>query len=314
MTVVFFGLGSIGIRHAKILQKTNGCKLYAFRSGYRKSKNRLGIPEVIKWRELKAIRPDVSFITNPTSLHASTALKCARMGTSLFIEKPLDCSLSNVAALNELVRRKKLASYVAYVLRFHPVIQKLKLILKHRKPLHVRVVCSSHLFHWRSGAEQSRSYSRFNRMGGGVIYDLSHEFDYIQYLFGTIRVMKGFFGKRSRVTVDSEDYADILIKCGTVPVNLHLNLFSQDRKREITVQLSDKTLVADLIKSTIVEYKNGKVVRTTRFKSGIPECFTDQIRFFMRNRRNPRMMNNVSEASKLFKIIYAFKKKGSYDA
>ena len=212
MRIVIFGLGSIGKRQARILRENFSHELYAFRSGEKKSwNNDLGIKEIYAWDELKTLRPDVAFITNPTFLHAQTALACASLGMHLFIEKPLSNSLKGIAAIETICRKKKLTCYVAYGLRFHPVIKALRKLITGKKIQHVRVTCSSYLPSWRKGTSSRNSYSGIKDQGGGALLDLSHEFDYIRYLFGEFKIISGVYGKASHVTVDSEDFADVLI-------------------------------------------------------------------------------------------------------
>lgn len=68
-----------------------------------------------------------------------TASQCARRGMHLFIEKPLSDSLKGFSDLLRLTQKKNLTVYIAYCLRFHPVIAKLKELLKGKKVVHARV-------------------------------------------------------------------------------------------------------------------------------------------------------------------------------
>src|SRR3989338_5381572 len=120
MKVIFFGLGSIGLRHARILKKKKKHKLYAYRTYKGQKNSALGIEELTSWKEIDRIHPDVAFITNPTNLHISTAIRCAQRGMQLLIEKPLDSEIKNLPKFLRVVSQKKLTAYVAYVLRFHP--------------------------------------------------------------------------------------------------------------------------------------------------------------------------------------------------
>src|SRR3989344_7928398 len=108
MKIIFFGLGSIGQRHAKILLKGYSHDLYAFRSGVSNEPNPLGIKELSTWEEVSSLRPDVAFITNPTSLHIEIALKCAELDCKLFIEKPVGKDLEGLVKLLEVVKKRSL--------------------------------------------------------------------------------------------------------------------------------------------------------------------------------------------------------------
>lgn len=306
MKIIFFGLGSIGIRHAQILKKHYWHKLFAFRSG--KSKSSItGIKQLHSWEEIKNIQPDIAFITNPTFLHVDTAIKCAQMNIKLFIEKPVGANLNKLDTLLKEVNKGKLVTYVGYNLRFHPVICYLKKYLLKRKVMHARICLSSYLPDWRPGKNHLKTYSASQALGGGVILDQSHEFDYLEYLFGEIKEIEGVSRRLSNVSVDSEDCLDAIIKTKTALVNMHANFFSQHTERTIEIDCPKEFIQADLINNSVTFFTGDKKKQIS-FKEGIPETYKKQMDYFFRNINNPQMMNNLPEATKLFKKIIKFKK------
>lgn len=308
MKIIFFGLGSIGTRHARIIKDffpTHA--LHAFRSAKDALPNELGIPEVSSWEEIEKIKPEVAFITNPTHLHIETARKCTELGMHLFIEKPLSCSMDDVENLIQLCRKKNLTCYTAYCMRFHPVIKELKACMKGKKILHVRAAVSSYLPNWRPGTDHKKSYSANAAQGGGVLLDLSHEFDYLQYLFGTIGEMKGWYGRISNVTVDVEDAADILVKTVSgIPINLHMNFMSRFEERKVIIDFEGGYMRGDIHNNRVEimenDKKEEKVFTTTR-----DEYFKEQLEYFFANIGNSRIMNNLGESAELLKKILEFK-------
>jgi predicted dehydrogenase len=309
MKIIFFGLGSIGSRHAEILVNNFKHELFAYRSNKGAKNNRLKIKEVFTWGEVKRIKPDIAFITNPTFLHIDTAIRCAKLNIKLFIEKPIGHSVKGMETLLKEISRKNLVSYVAYVLRFHPVIKYLKNYLKHSKKIyHASVYASSYLPNWRPGKNHIRSYSASKRKGGGVILELSHEFDYIGYLFGRVKSIKGTFGKVSDIAVDAEDFLDAVIKTEETYVNLHLDFLSMHKERAIKIDTEKESICADLINNKI-EFYRGKNRSFRLFKEGIDESYKKQIDYFLKNIDDNRMMNNLLEASALFKKIICLKEK-----
>ncbi len=237
---------------------------------------------------------DAVFITNPTHLHIQTALKLAPHAKAIFLEKPIDRSNKDLDRLMQA----KIPIYVAYVLRFHPVIVRLKEMLTGKKILHVRVVSTSYLPNWRPGRKASEVYSAHADQGGGVILDLSHEFDYIEYLFGPIRSMQGDFGRVSGVTVDSEDFVDAIIQCPETPVNLYMNYFGRNWERSIVIETEDQHIKADLIHNTINDEE---------FPCERDDIFAAQLRYFFEHIDDPNMMNNLKDAAALFEKLLHFK-------
>lgn len=306
--ILFLGLGSIGSRHVRLIKEIYGYDIYALRSKG-KVKNKLGVKEIYSWREIDRVKPSIAFITNPTFLHVPTAIECAQRGMALFIEKPLSHDLRSLQKLLQIVRDNRVPTYVAYVLRFHPVIAYLKQLAAKNSFLHMRALVSSYLPSWRLGKDYLKNYSAHKKMGGGVINDLSHELDYVRYILGPIKNIKGQFSKRSSLTVDAEDYADILVETKSGPANIHMNFLSQKEQRTVQMDFKEKTVIADLIASTVKEYRRDKLVKQLSFPKDINDCYKAQLKYFFKNLNNTKMMNNVFEAKEVLENIVLLKQK-----
>lgn len=168
LKILFFGLGSIGKRHARLIKENYDYEIYAYRT--KKGQER-DVPKIQTFEKIEdafAIKPDIAFITNPTYLHVPTALECARRGINLFIEKPISHNLEKLDVLENEIKKRNLFSYVAYNMRFHPVLINMKkLIQQNGKPFYFRVTCSSYLPHWRPNQDYSKSYSANTNEGEG---------------------------------------------------------------------------------------------------------------------------------------------------
>jgi predicted dehydrogenase len=307
MKVLFCGLGAIGQRHAKILQEKYNFELFAFRSGANNKKNSLGIEELFSWEEVEKLMPSVVFVTNPTSLHIETAIKCAQLGCKLFIEKPIGSNLKDLDKLIDIIQKNKITTFVAYPLRFHPVIIKLKKYFAKHSFLHLRAVCTSYYPLWRPNQNHLERYSANKNLGGGVILDLSHEIDYVSYLLGDITKVGGEFSRRSNITVDTEDWADILLDTDLGPANIHINFLSHLRQRSIQIDFEDMTVVGDIIAPEIREYKKEKLVKTMLMEIPSNYMYEKQIEYFFKNLNNPAMINNLIDAGKIYRKIIKFK-------
>ncbi len=304
MKVIFFGLGSIGTRHAEILKKNFDHELFAFRTfkGQQKS-NQLGIAEVSSWAQVNHLQPEVAFITNPTYRHIETALECAKRGMHLFIEKPIDCSTKGLDRLIQLARRNGQHTYVAYNLRFHPVIEYLQRQLKGKKLFHVSVQCTSRLAEWRQGYDHRQCYSAHHKMGGGVLLDLSHEFDYIEYLFGPIMKIVSRNTRLGDVTRDADDTLDAIIQTRRTQVNLHQNLYSYHQERTLKIDFRNGFLAADLIGNRVEGIVDGKKIRQS-FPVERNQTYRRQLEYFFQQLRGKRkMMNHLEEAEVLYRKL-----------
>ena len=99
----------------------------------------------------------------------------------VLVEKPLFSKPNKINI-------KKNKYYVGYNLRFNPIINFLKKKIKSKKIWSVNIFCGSYLPNWRNNIDYRKSSSAKKHLGGGVLLDLSHELDYVQWLFGKIEI------------------------------------------------------------------------------------------------------------------------------
>lgn len=203
---------------------------------------------------------DFAIIANETSKHIDTAVFLAERGIHLFIEKPLSHNLKKVDLLRETAERKKIKIYIAYNLRFLGILKYIKDVLS-RKGLgslyFARIEVGQYLPSWRSTRDYRTTYSAAsNAKGGGVALDLSHEVDYMRYLFGDPYHWITMKTKVSTLEIDAEDIFEGLYKydCGFI-CSVHMDYLQTNTRREIRIEGSEGTLVGDLI-GKIISIKN----------------------------------------------------------
>lgn len=306
--ILIIGLGSIGRRYARLLPGLGKFELYALRSG--KGEPCSGVKDLYSWAEVKRVSPKVAFITNPTSLHISTAVKCAKLGMHLFIEKPLDMRLNGLAELKKIIKQKQLSSYVAYNLRFHPGIQDLKAIVAREGFRHAEVRCSSWLPEWRPGTDYRKSYSANAKLGGGVVLDLSHETDYAEYIFGEVSAIKGTARRYSGVTVDTEDTADMelrLKKGGSV--NVHVDYCTRRTERLIKAATKKDFYELDLAQGHLLSL--GGAAKDKTYSVDRDFTYKAELEYFF-SRLGKKMMNDLDEAACLLEKLIKFKRANGF--
>ncbi len=99
------GLGSIGQRHFKNIHELKLGELIAYRTTDKEL--RFIDKDIIKkiynnFDEALSEKPDITLITNPTSMHMEYTIKAAQNGSHLFIEKPLSNKLDRIDELIEI--------------------------------------------------------------------------------------------------------------------------------------------------------------------------------------------------------------------
>jgi len=303
--ILFFGLGSIGTRHAKLLQEHFVVELSAYRTG--KSQSKLGIKEYRSLEEAFNSKPDAAFITNPSNLHIETAIDCAERSIDLFIEKPLSNSIDGVDRLIDLINQNELVNHVAFCLRYHPVITSLREILKTEDVFYTRTVCSSYLPSWRPDQDYTKSYSADRSRGGGVMNELVHELDYNEYLFGEIVELKGTAGRVSTLDITADDYSELQLNHQNgIKSHLSLDFFSHFKERKIKVYCPDKVIIADIIDQNIKIYREHILVDQMDLRS--ENMYLTQLNHFIDalHKRTSKHLCTVAESRNLVKKLSQF--------
>lgn len=247
MNVLVIGYGSIGQRHARLYRQL-GCSVGVVTrrlenvdlhgaEGYRT------VETAVQSRQW-----DIIVIANKTSEHLATLdeLVRHRFTGDILVEKPIFDSFESRPEFEEM------SIYVAYNLRFHPLIVKLDKLLENERLLSVNMYVGQYLPTWRPGRDYTQNYSISRADGGGVIRDLSHEIDLMQHLFGKWRSLTAIGGKYSHLEGDSDDLFSLMVETDCCPmINLHMNYMDRVSQRKIIVNTDRSTIVLDLIKGSL---------------------------------------------------------------
>ena len=302
MNILIVGLGSIAKKHIAALERLNIDEtIYALRSNANASK----VENIINIFDIETV--DVTFdfaiISNPTHLHFEFIETLALKGIPLFIEKPAVHTLENLDALTKIIEDKKVITYVACNLRFHPCITFLKdkLQTEQLNINEINVYCGSYLPEWRANKDYKSIYSANANMGGGVHLDLFHEIDYTTWLFGFPKKTSSVLRSVSTIDINAYDYANYILEYDNFTASIVLNYYRRQVKREIELVLDTETLVVDLVNNTIksdtgdtlFEEKDYSIQRTYRSQL---MYFTDLLK------KGIQPMNSFTESIKNLKI------------
>lgn len=244
MKALVIGYGSIGRRHDEVLKETN-----LFLQIDIVSKQTIINRMVFKYLdEVKNLDSyDYFVIASETNKHYEQLkyLDNALLNKKILCEKPLFESSYELEIKNNKI-------YVGYVLRYHPLLQQLKFFLKDEELVNVNINCGSYLPTWRTNIDYRDSYSAKKDKGGGVLLDLSHEIDYIYWLFGKIKELKSYQLKVSDLEIDSDDLMVAIGKTSEgVIINLSIDYISKLPRRKVIVDTNDKSFELDFIKNTL---------------------------------------------------------------
>lgn len=301
MKALVVGLGGIGQRHTRNLRALAGDDLELTAWRVRRStplltdtlgveseggvEERYGIRNVDSLEAALAEKPDAVLICNPSNLHVPTAQAAAEAGCHLFIEKPLSNDLNGVDALARTVEAKGRAALVAYQWRFHPLLRRVKEILDQGllgRLAAVEAHIGEYLPAWHKYEDYRQMYASRRDQGGGVILTQIHEMDYLFWLFGAPSRVFAIGGHRSRLEIDVEDTASILMDVDGMPVQLHQDYLQRPPRRSLQIVGDEGKLVADLLAPKLQVFRNGELVEESVFEGFTRnQMFVDEMRHFL---------------------------------
>ncbi|MDF3065107.1 MAG: oxidoreductase [Polyangiaceae bacterium] len=272
---LFVGLGGIGQRHLRNLRQLRGStvEVHAFRVRRERHvvsdtlqlvhgedvESKYGVQVHDELEAALAQKPDVVFVTNPSSLHVDVTRRALAAGAHVLVEKPLSHSLCGVADVVEDVRRTGLVGYVAYQLRFHPGFLRASQILTQGLigcPLFAEATVGEYLPSFHPYEDYRRMYAARRELGGGVTLSQIHEIDFLMALLGRPERVFSMGGKLSSLEVDVDDVSSSLLEFRgaegrVLPVRLHQDFVQRPAERRTVIvgeggkvewSLSGKTL------------------------------------------------------------------------
>jgi len=333
MRILFVGLGSIGQRHLRNLRNIWGNKVetLAYRSIGRNikiSEDRtiqldVDLERVYNTRNFtdyeKALgqNPDAVFITCPTKLHIPMALTAAKHNCHLFIEKPLSDNMDGIEELIKVVEEKNLITLVGYQLRFHPGLKLVRQLLEEGKVgqiVSVRSEFGEYLPAAHPYEDYREGYAARSDLGGGALLSLSHELDYLYWLFGMPRKLFTLGGKLSNLEIDVDDVDSILMECKvngkSIPVYTHLDFIQRPPSRWCSIIGEEGKILwdyyANLVNLYTVEKDAWETFQFDDFERN--KMFLAEIKHFiacLEGKEEPVV--NINEGLKTLRIALAAK-------
>ena len=288
-TILLINLGSIGKRHLQnLLAIYPEATIVILRQGNASQEHGAvsqgDIIEVYTMNEALAYSPQAAIIASPSTFHVEQMQVLLKNKIHVFVEKPLSNSLKNIDSLITHRNANSLVVMVGYVLRFKAVVIKLKQLFFDGvigDILHISVNCGSYLPDWREIQDYRNSVSAQKKLGGGVLLELSHEFDYLLWLLGEIDSLVAHVENSHHLDIDVEDIADIMIKfkIGYL-ATVHLDFLQKKPHRKLIISGTKGNIVCDIIDSTIlVNAINSKPVEYNCYQD-INEMYLNELRYF----------------------------------
>ena len=213
--VLIVGFGSIGKRHLRLardLLPKADIRILRHQVDFTVPELANGCFSTLD--EALAFAPRIAVIASPASFHMVSAQPLAEAGVHLLVEKPLAANVEGVQALLDSSSAHTTTVLTGYNLRFLQSLQHFRQLLHEGaigKVLSVRCEIGQYLPTWRPDTDYQRSVSAQRKLGGGALLELSHEIDYLRWIFGEVAWVNASLSQQSDLKIDVEDTAHLIL-------------------------------------------------------------------------------------------------------
>ena len=286
MKILVLGLGSIGQRHGAnflslgcdvtgIDPSTEACKTFQDKGG-----------KIATDRFDAMQNADAVVIASPNQYHAQDMRDAVNYDCHLFVEKPMASVLDGLEDILKKADDKKLKVFAAMSMRFCPAVLSAKKFLEDGnlgKIAWARCELAAHLPSWRPHQDYSKGYTADPKTGG-VIFDIIHGFDVMNYLFGDYEIKGAMAHNSGFLNIPSDDCADILIKHidQNIPSTIHLDYISKPQ-RSLFYCVGEKGWMTINYIERSVTFKNNDGVEEILFKAdtAVAQDYIDEAQAFI---------------------------------
>ena len=256
---------------------------------------------------------DFVFICSNTNTHIIYLNLFSDTKAKVFVEKPILNKNKDIKETKSYKESYKKNITVGYVLRFHPLIIKLKKFLDMNfigNIIDIEFSSSSFVKFWNRSKNKNLSYLDLKK-GGGAINELSHEIDLVTYLFDFIKIKKVFETKkifRSNVEEGYKLFGEVKSKA---KIFLNINFNCIEERRVIIIKGERGQLIVNLLNNEI-NFLNNNSLKIKRYTSKEEKNlrYKRQLNYFFRNYRNSSIFNcDFDNGIKVSKILNSIREK-----
>jgi CMP-N,N'-diacetyllegionaminic acid synthase len=290
--ILIIGYGSIGKKHANILrEKFKNISIFIFSK-----------------RKIPRYFNKIESLNNIKNYKFQYVYICSKTNDHILHLKIIDSQLKNVNIVIEKPLFKKFYNYksnrnkilVAYNLRFHPVLKFIKNFIKNKNIFFINIYCGSYLPDWKKNINYINSYSSSKKDGGGVLLDLSHEIDYLTWIFGKINKIDYVdSNKISNLNINSDDHLIVAGNVSNVKFIINMNYYSKINERFIKIYGANFTLKGDLISNKVEIHNKKKIIKKFKLENNF--TYIQEHKFLFRKKF--KLFCNLNEGKYIMKII-----------
>ena len=213
MNILIIGNGSIGMRHLQNCLEIDAINSISVVS----SKDKILVDKQITiYNSIAAAfsnnqKYDSVIVATPTAFHVENCIDLIQLGIKkIYVEKPISNSLINIDELINLSIKNKVLVFVGFDMRFDLGLNKVKQLICENEIgnlISFQSEVGQYLPDWRPNENYKEGMSAKVQLGGGVLLDLVHEFDFLAWIVGKITKIYGFNEKINHLDIETEGIA-----------------------------------------------------------------------------------------------------------
>jgi len=232
--------------------------------------------------------PDINaiYIATPPGSHEEYTLKAFNAGKPVYVEKPMARNAAECERMNEASKKSGLPLFVAYYRRCLPYFKKVKELIDGNVIGDVRYI--NICLQWQPYDEEvgANAQPRWRVdpeiSGGGHFHDLaSHQFDFLEYVFGPIKTATGISRNQAGLyAADDITVANFEFESGILGNGVWCYTVDKvQREDEATIVGSKGRITFSFFEKfdIIVETENGKEVFNIPYPQHVQQPLIEQI-------------------------------------
>jgi len=309
-SILIVGLGSISDRH-----RANIKKIYP-------SANIVCVPSTGKLRKYEIENCDEqisineaskrnfthTIICSPSSFHYLHFKELINVSENFLIEKPISHNLQSSEKILALAGLNNKKVYIGYCLRFLESAQSFKNFIQNNlssEIYKVKIKAGQYLPNWRE-KDYRKSVSAKKKLGGGVLLELSHEIDYLEWVFGCKSIDKAEIYFTGELDIDVEDKVKIYGKTSSsAKFSICLDFLRKKPIRECMVETAKGDLRWNLNEDSFYyTCKKKNKISYFKYESSANSKYIEMIKAFLSgNQRSDNSLASLESSAKVMKII-----------
>jgi predicted dehydrogenase len=298
MKFLIIGGGSIGKRHIKNLQFLGYKEIACLkREPDQIFEKEFGIKVFCNGDDLDIFVPDVVVVCTPTSLHVDGIRIAKKYGCAIFMEKPLIHSEKLLNEAQDLMKNYENVFFIGFMLRFHPLIEKIKSIIDQEglgKVFGARFEFGSFLPNWHPWEDHRAGYAANSNLGGGVINTITHELDLALFLFGLPNKIQCAAANFGKLGIDVEELAEAIFQYDDKVVTLHVDYLQKDYDRNIKIWFDEGSIHWNWHDNKVVVKKHPNIIENFELDDfDVNKLYLDEMKSFISLIENHQLKHSL---------------------